>query len=145
MEFTWFFADVSIQSIMQLWDSKGNSCPDKAFSVALLFTCHPLKWELITQRQKSALDNPGFSVCCCLAACSLLSLQVWKGSHWHLLFGSLSLILHYALKQDLKDLMRKAGEVTFVDAHRPNKNEGWVPFLLDSFPKWSLLVEFCPN
>ncbi|KAI9537703.1 hypothetical protein NQZ68_022365 [Dissostichus eleginoides] len=29
---------------------------------------------------------------------------------------------------DLKDLMRKAGEVTFVDAHRPNKNEGVVEF-----------------
>lgn len=28
------------------------------------------------------------------------------------------------LQQDLKDLMRKAGEVTFVDAHRPNRNEG---------------------
>lgn len=27
-------------------------------------------------------------------------------------------------RQDLKDMMRKAGEVTFVDAHRPNKNEG---------------------
>uniref|UniRef100_UPI00398EFB2D serine/arginine-rich splicing factor 5-like isoform X2 n=1 Tax=Pristiophorus japonicus TaxID=55135 RepID=UPI00398EFB2D len=26
--------------------------------------------------------------------------------------------------QDLKDLMRQAGEVTFVDAHRNNKNEG---------------------
>ncbi|CAG13241.1 unnamed protein product [Tetraodon nigroviridis] len=30
--------------------------------------------------------------------------------------------------QDLKDMMRKAGEVTFVDAHRPNKNEGVVEF-----------------
>uniref|UniRef100_A0A8C8IU06 Serine/arginine-rich splicing factor 5 n=1 Tax=Oncorhynchus tshawytscha TaxID=74940 RepID=A0A8C8IU06_ONCTS len=30
--------------------------------------------------------------------------------------------------QDLKDLMRKAGEVTFVDAHRTNKNEGVVEF-----------------
>ncbi|KAL3968493.1 bromodomain-containing protein 2 [Sarotherodon galilaeus] len=30
--------------------------------------------------------------------------------------------------QDLKDLMRKAGEVTFVDAHRPTKNEGVVEF-----------------
>lgn len=29
-----------------------------------------------------------------------------------------------AFQQDLKDMMRKAGEVTFVDAHRPNKNEG---------------------
>ncbi|MGH0131546.1 UNVERIFIED_CONTAM: hypothetical protein FKN15_046703 [Acipenser sinensis] len=26
--------------------------------------------------------------------------------------------------QDLKDMMRKVGEVTFVDAHRSNKNEG---------------------
>lgn len=61
-----------------------------------------------------------------LVACALLSLQVRKGSHWHLVLLSASLIPHYALKQDLKDLMRKAGEVTFVDAHRPNKNEGWV-------------------
>uniref|UniRef100_A0A667ZTB5 Serine/arginine-rich splicing factor 5 n=1 Tax=Myripristis murdjan TaxID=586833 RepID=A0A667ZTB5_9TELE len=30
--------------------------------------------------------------------------------------------------QDLKDLMRKAGDVTFVDAHRTNKNEGVVEF-----------------
>ncbi|XP_067847395.1 serine and arginine rich splicing factor 5a isoform X1 [Heptranchias perlo] len=30
--------------------------------------------------------------------------------------------------QDLKDLMRQAGEVTFVDAHRNNKNEGVVEF-----------------
>ncbi|XP_043930096.1 serine/arginine-rich splicing factor 5-like [Protopterus annectens] len=30
--------------------------------------------------------------------------------------------------QDLKDVMRKAGEVTFVDAHRNNKNEGVVEF-----------------
>uniref|UniRef100_UPI00398F8E26 serine/arginine-rich splicing factor 5-like isoform X3 n=1 Tax=Pristiophorus japonicus TaxID=55135 RepID=UPI00398F8E26 len=29
---------------------------------------------------------------------------------------------------DLKDLMRQAGEVTFVDAHRNNKNEGVVEF-----------------
>uniref|UniRef100_A0A3B1IE14 Serine and arginine rich splicing factor 5a n=1 Tax=Astyanax mexicanus TaxID=7994 RepID=A0A3B1IE14_ASTMX len=30
--------------------------------------------------------------------------------------------------QDLKDLMRKVGDVTFVDAHRTNKNEGVVEF-----------------
>uniref|UniRef100_A0A671NQW8 Serine/arginine-rich splicing factor 5 n=1 Tax=Sinocyclocheilus anshuiensis TaxID=1608454 RepID=A0A671NQW8_9TELE len=30
--------------------------------------------------------------------------------------------------QDLKDLMRKVGEVTFVDAHRTKKNEGVVEF-----------------
>ncbi|XP_055026032.1 serine and arginine rich splicing factor 5a isoform X2 [Paramisgurnus dabryanus] len=30
--------------------------------------------------------------------------------------------------QDLKDLMRKVGEVTFVDAHRSKKNEGVVEF-----------------
>ncbi|MBN3284664.1 SRSF5 factor, partial [Polyodon spathula] len=30
--------------------------------------------------------------------------------------------------QDLKDMMRKVGEVTFVDAHRSNKNEGVVEF-----------------
>ncbi|KAM9294108.1 serine/arginine-rich splicing factor 5 isoform 2-T2 [Gastrophryne carolinensis] len=30
--------------------------------------------------------------------------------------------------QDLKDVMRKAGEVTYVDAHRGNRNEGVVEF-----------------
>ncbi|XP_056403199.1 serine/arginine-rich splicing factor 5-like isoform X3 [Hyla sarda] len=30
--------------------------------------------------------------------------------------------------QDLKDFMRKAGEVTYVDAHRGNRNEGVVEF-----------------
>ncbi|XP_029454668.1 LOW QUALITY PROTEIN: serine/arginine-rich splicing factor 5-like [Rhinatrema bivittatum] len=30
--------------------------------------------------------------------------------------------------QDLKDFMRKAGEVTYVDAHRNNRNEGVVEF-----------------
>ncbi|XP_030070701.1 serine/arginine-rich splicing factor 5 isoform X1 [Microcaecilia unicolor] len=30
--------------------------------------------------------------------------------------------------QDLKDFMRKAGEVTYVDAHRSNRNEGVVEF-----------------
>ncbi|MBN3293058.1 SRSF5 factor, partial [Polypterus senegalus] len=30
--------------------------------------------------------------------------------------------------QDLKDMMRKVGEVTFVDAHRSNMNEGVVEF-----------------
>ncbi|MBN3284669.1 SRSF4 factor, partial [Polyodon spathula] len=30
--------------------------------------------------------------------------------------------------KDLKDMMRKVGEVTFVDAHRSNKNEGVVEF-----------------
>ncbi|KAM4690946.1 serine/arginine-rich splicing factor 5-like isoform 2-T2 [Rhinophrynus dorsalis] len=30
--------------------------------------------------------------------------------------------------QDLKDFMRKAGEVTYVDAHRTNRNEGVVEF-----------------
>jgi len=29
-------------------------------------------------------------------------------------------------RQDLKDFMRKAGEVTYADAHRERKNEGWV-------------------
>lgn len=53
-------------------------------------------------------------------------LQVRRGFHLHLIICSVLLILHYVLKQDLKDLMRKAGEVTFVDAHRPTKNEGWV-------------------
>lgn len=73
--------------------------------------------------------SPGFSVFWFLAACSFLSPQVRNGFYRHLVFRSLSLIPHHALKQDLKDLMRKAGEVTFVDAHRPNKNEGYVAFL----------------
>ncbi|XP_015268794.1 PREDICTED: serine/arginine-rich splicing factor 5 isoform X1 [Gekko japonicus] len=34
--------------------------------------------------------------------------------------------------QDLKDFMRKAGEVTFVDAHRNNPNEGVVEFASSS-------------
>ncbi|KAG7334566.1 hypothetical protein KOW79_002973 [Hemibagrus wyckioides] len=34
--------------------------------------------------------------------------------------------------QDLKDLMRKVGDVTFVDAHRANKNEGVVEFATHS-------------
>lgn len=38
--------------------------------------------------------------------------------------GPLRLTHLFAFQQDLKDMMRKAGEVTFVDAHRPNKNEG---------------------
>lgn len=32
----------------------------------------------------------------------------------------------FQLLQDLKDFMRKAGEVTYVDAHRGNRNEGYV-------------------
>lgn len=62
-----------------------------------------------------------------------------KGSHWHLVLRSLSLIRLYALKQDLKDLMRKAGEVTFVDAHRPNKNEGYVLLSVRTSPTVSAL------
>ena len=30
--------------------------------------------------------------------------------------------------QDLKDLMRKAGDVTYADAHKNRKNEGVVEF-----------------
>ena len=30
--------------------------------------------------------------------------------------------------QDLKDYMRQAGEVTYVDAHNPRRNEGYVKF-----------------
>ncbi|XP_035618348.1 serine/arginine-rich splicing factor 5-like [Oncorhynchus keta] len=40
--------------------------------------------------------------------------------------------------QDLKDLMRKVGEVTFVDAHRTNKNEGVVEFASHSDMKNAL-------
>ena len=32
------------------------------------------------------------------------------------------------LFQDLKDLMRKAGDVTYADAHKNRKNEGVVEF-----------------
>ena len=28
--------------------------------------------------------------------------------------------------QDLKDLMRKAGDVTYADAHKDRRNEGYV-------------------
>ncbi|MBN3286465.1 SRSF5 factor, partial [Polyodon spathula] len=34
----------------------------------------------------------------------------------------------HTCRTDLKDMMRKVGEVTFVDAHRSNKNEGVVEF-----------------
>ncbi|KAF7251905.1 Serine/arginine-rich splicing factor 4 [Varanus komodoensis] len=40
--------------------------------------------------------------------------------------------------QDLKDFMRKAGEVTFVDAHRNNPNEGVVEFASSSDMKSAL-------
>ncbi|MGH0160966.1 UNVERIFIED_CONTAM: hypothetical protein FKN15_009037 [Acipenser sinensis] len=40
--------------------------------------------------------------------------------------------------QDLKDMMRKVGEVTFVDAHRSNKNEGVVEFASHSDMKNAL-------
>ncbi|XP_063040421.1 serine and arginine rich splicing factor 5a [Engraulis encrasicolus] len=40
--------------------------------------------------------------------------------------------------QDLKDVMRKVGEVTFVDAHRPNQNEGVVEFASHSDMKNAL-------
>lgn len=30
--------------------------------------------------------------------------------------------------QDLKDMMRKAGEVTYADAHKQVRNEGYVCF-----------------
>ncbi|XP_076156750.1 serine and arginine rich splicing factor 5a [Alosa pseudoharengus] len=40
--------------------------------------------------------------------------------------------------QDLKDVMRKVGEVTFVDAHRPKQNEGVVEFASHSDMKNAL-------
>uniref|UniRef100_A0A8D0G6Q2 Serine/arginine-rich splicing factor 5 n=1 Tax=Sphenodon punctatus TaxID=8508 RepID=A0A8D0G6Q2_SPHPU len=40
--------------------------------------------------------------------------------------------------QDLKDFMRKAGEVTFVDVHRNNRNEGVVEFASSSDMKSAL-------
>ena len=41
-------------------------------------------------------------------------------SHSHL-----EIIFFY---QDLKDLMRKAGEVTYADAHKQHRNQGVVEF-----------------
>ena len=34
------------------------------------------------------------------------------------------------LSQDLKDLMRKAGDVTYADAHKDRRNEGSVVVML---------------
>lgn len=54
------------------WEKATLVHTHKAFSVALLFTCPPLKWELITYivlLWKSALDNPSF---CVLVSCCLL-------------------------------------------------------------------------
>ena len=38
----------------------------------------------------------------------------------------LSLILLSSRYKDLKDYMRQAGEVTYADAHKQHKNEGYV-------------------
>ncbi|KAG7272742.1 hypothetical protein CRUP_031066, partial [Coryphaenoides rupestris] len=46
--------------------------------------------------------------------------------------------------QDLKDLMRKVGEVTFVDAHRTNKNEGYV-ILFTFWEDPNRTRVFCPT
>lgn len=70
---------------------------------------------------KSIIDN-----CMCfefISACSL-SFTGFKRPVTQLCFVC-HLTSLCGLQQDLKDLMRKAGEVTFVDAHRPNRNEGW--------------------
>ena len=32
--------------------------------------------------------------------------------------------------QDLKDFMRQVGEVTYADAHKTRRNEGWVMYRL---------------
>lgn len=75
-------------------------------------------------QRKSIIDN--LSVCVFVLVFVLpahrSSCRFWKARHPAAL--SLSLNLLCGLQQDLKDLMRKAGEVTFVDAHRPNRNEG---------------------
>lgn len=55
---------------------------------------------------------------CLLACVYLLSMHVCGCKLW------LVTDLFCSLPQDLKDVMRKVGEVTFVDAHRPNQNEG---------------------
>ena len=34
--------------------------------------------------------------------------------------------LSFCVMQDLKDLMRKAGDVTYADAHKDRRNEGYV-------------------
>ncbi|XP_060727520.1 serine and arginine rich splicing factor 5a isoform X3 [Tachysurus vachellii] len=45
---------------------------------------------------------------------------------------NLSSRISWQVRKDLKDLMRKVGDVTFVDAHRANKNEGVVEFATHS-------------
>ena len=37
--------------------------------------------------------------------------------------------LSLCVMQDLKDLMRKAGDVTYADAHKDRRNEGYVSML----------------
>ncbi|KAG5265603.1 hypothetical protein AALO_G00244300 [Alosa alosa] len=53
---------------------------------------------------------------------------------WQWLFANVSC----GLDTDLKDVMRKVGEVTFVDAHRPKQNEGVVEFASHSDMKNAL-------
>lgn len=66
---------------------------------------------------------------------------------------SLPYVLCLVPMKDLKDYMRQAGEVTYADAHKLRRNEGWVTFLsravtvcfllvLTSFPFVFRVVEF---
>jgi len=43
--------------------------------------------------------------------------------------------------QDLKDLMRRSGEVTFADAHKDRRNEGVVEFASKSDMKRACFEE----
>ena len=42
--------------------------------------------------------------------------------------------------QDLKDYMRKAGTITFADAHRHRRNEGYESFYFIKFLFFSFLL-----
>lgn len=83
------------------------------------------------KESQSIIDNCLFLCFSFVVLAHLSFLQVWKARHPRVFALSLNLLC--GLQQDLKDLMRKAGEVTFVDAHRPNRNEGWDCFLFSFF------------
>lgn len=125
----WTSLELLLKSIFFQWSSV--CCqnivqrPLFAQGSVLLLCWHALHWNgsLSEGQRKSIIDYCLYLFEFC-SACSPSFLQVWKARHPTVF--SLSLNLLCGLQQDLKDLMRKAGEVTFVDAHRPNRNEGWV-------------------
>lgn len=84
------------------------------------------------KESQSIIDNCLFLCFSFVVLAHLSFLQVWKARHPRVFALSLNLLC--GLQQDLKDLMRKAGEVTFVDAHRPNRNEGWDSVLFLNVP-----------